>query len=73
MRATAWFVGVLLLAALILGAIAYPVYELVSRVHVWPFHRVYGRLAMLVVIVLLAGLFRRLGIRSKRDFGFGQP
>jgi membrane protease YdiL (CAAX protease family) len=73
MRATLWFVGVLLLAALILGAIAYPVYELVSRVHVWPFHRVFGRLAMLVVIVLLAGLFLRLGIRTKSDFGFGLP
>jgi membrane protease YdiL (CAAX protease family) len=73
MRASAWFLGVLLLAALILGTIAYPTYELVSRLHVWPFHRVYGRLAMLVVVALLVVLFRLEGIRSKRDFGFGLP
>jgi membrane protease YdiL (CAAX protease family) len=73
MRASAWFLGVLLLAAVILGTVAYPVYEFVSRLHVWPFHRVYGRLAMLVVVVLLAASFRLQGIRTKRDFGFGLP
>jgi len=73
MRATAWFLGVLTLAALILGCIAYPAYLGVSALHVWPFHRVYGRLAMLVVVALLVGLFRRLDIRSKLDFGYGLP
>jgi membrane protease YdiL (CAAX protease family) len=73
MRASAWFLGVLALAALILGCIAYPVYLGISALHVWPFHRVYGRLAMVVVVILLVGLFRRLGVRTKRDFGFGLP
>jgi membrane protease YdiL (CAAX protease family) len=73
MRASAWFLGVLALAALILGCIAYPVYRGVSALHVWPFHRVYSRLAMVVVVALLVGLFRRLGVRTKRDFGFGLP
>jgi len=73
MRAAAWFLAVLLVAALILGCIAYPVYLGVSALHVWPFHRVYGRLAMLVVALLLVVLFRHLDIRSKRDFGFGLP
>jgi membrane protease YdiL (CAAX protease family) len=73
MRAAAWFLGVLALCALILGCIAYPAYLGVSALHVWPFHRVYGRLAMLVVVVLLAGLFRHLGVVTREDFGFGLP
>jgi membrane protease YdiL (CAAX protease family) len=73
MRASAWFLGVLLLGSLILGCIAYPFYLLVEPIHAWPFHRVYGRLAMLVVVALLVWLFRHLDIRSKRDFGYGLP
>jgi len=73
MRASAWFLAVIALAALILGCIAYPVYLGVSAVHVWPFHRVYGRLAILVVVVLLVYLFRHLGVRTKQDFGYGLP
>src|SRR5271166_3807530 len=71
MRAAAWFLGVLAVASVILGAIAYPLYLGVSALHVWPFHRVYSRLAMLVVVALLVWLFRHLRIRSKRDFGYG--
>jgi membrane protease YdiL (CAAX protease family) len=71
MRAAAWFLGVLLAGSLILGCIAYPFYLAVSTLHVWPFHRVYGRLAMLVVVLLLWALFRHLDIRTKSDFGFG--
>jgi membrane protease YdiL (CAAX protease family) len=73
MRAAAWFLAVLVVGSLILGCIAYPVYLAVSALHVWPFHRVYGRLAMLVVALLLVVLFRHLEIRTKRDFGFGLP
>jgi membrane protease YdiL (CAAX protease family) len=73
MRATAWFLGVLVLGSLILGCIAYPFYLLVVHIHAWPFHRVYGRLAMLVLVALLVWLFRHLGIRTKRDFGYGLP
>jgi membrane protease YdiL (CAAX protease family) len=73
MRASAWFVGVLVLGSLILGCIAYPFYLLVEPIHAWPFHRVYGRLAMLVVVALLVWLFRHLRITTKRDFGYGLP
>ncbi len=71
MRAAAWFIGVMAVASAILGCIAYPLYLIVSAVHVWPFHRYYSRLAMLVVAALLVWLFRRLQVRSKRDFGYG--
>ena len=73
MRASAWFVGVLLVGSAILGCIAYPLYLAVSTVHVWPFHRVYSRLAMLIVAILLVWLFRHLNVRTKRDFGYGLP
>lgn len=73
MRACAWFLGILLLGSLLLGCIAYPLYLAISAVHVWPFHRVYGRLAMAVLAVLLAWLFRRLNVRTKADYGFGLP
>ena len=71
MRAAGWFLGVLLVASAILGCIAYPLYLAVSMLHVWPFHRYYSRLAMLVVAALLVWLFRHLQVRSKRDFGYG--
>jgi membrane protease YdiL (CAAX protease family) len=70
-RASFWFLGILLLASAILGCIAYPLYLLVSVAHVWPFHRYYSRLAMLVVAALLVWLFRHLNVRTKRDFGYG--
>ena len=47
MRAFAWFLGVLVAAGLAAATIAYPVFELTSRVAPWPFHRVYGRIALL--------------------------
>src|SRR5271166_780261 len=71
MRAAGWFLGVLLVASAILGCIAYPLYLAVSMLHVWPFHRYYSRLAMLVVVALLVWLFRHLQVRTKRDFGYG--
>jgi CAAX protease family protein len=70
-RAASWFLGVLLVAAAILGCIAYPLYLAISLVHAWPFHRVYSRLALLVVAGLLVWLFRRLHLCGQRDLGYG--
>src|ERR1700728_982629 len=60
MRAFAWFLGVLVAAGLAAATIAYPVFELTSRIASWPFHRVYGRLAMLAAVAAL-GCPRGLG------------
>jgi membrane protease YdiL (CAAX protease family) len=73
MRAFAWFLGAILLAGLIGAAIAYPAYELTASFANWAFHRVAGRIAMLLLVAELIWLCRRLNLRTKRDFGYGLP
>jgi hypothetical protein len=73
MRAFAWFFGTLVAAALAAATLAYPVFELTSRVASWPFHRVAARLAMLAAAGGLYWLCRRLGIATKRGLGYGLP
>jgi uncharacterized protein len=73
MRAFAWFLGAILLAGLISALIAYPAYELTSTFAAWAFHRVWGRVAMLVLVAELVWLCRRLRLEAKRDFGYGLP
>jgi len=73
MRAFTWLLGSLLLAGLIGAIVAYPAFELASRLGPWPFHRVAGRVTMLVLALELAWLCRHLGIRAKADFGYGLP
>lgn len=73
MRAFAWFLAVILLAGLIGAALAYPAYELTSTFASWAFHRVAGRIAMLVLLAELVWLCRHLNLRQRRDFGYGLP
>ena len=73
MRAFTWFVGAILLAGLIGALLAYPTYELTSSFASWAFHRVYGRVAMLVLIAELVWLCRHLKLTRARDFGYGLP
>src|SRR6202035_6108 len=73
MRAFAWFLGAILLAGLISALLAYPAYELTSTFASFKFHRVAGRVAMLVLAVELVWLCRHLNITRKRDFGYGLP
>ena len=73
MRAFAWFVGIILLTGLIGACVAYPAYELTSTFASWAFHRVAGRIAMLVLVLGLVWLCRHLRLRTKRDFGYALP
>jgi membrane protease YdiL (CAAX protease family) len=73
MRAFAWFLGAILLAGLISALIAYPAYELTSTFAGFKFHRVAGRVAMLVLVVELVWLCRHLNLKHKRDYGYGLP
>lgn len=73
MRAFAWFLGSILLAGLLGAALAYPAYELSSTFAAWAFHRVASRVAMLILILLLAWVCRHLHISSRGDFGYGMP
>lgn len=73
MRAFAWFLGAILLAGLIGAALAYPAYELTSSFANFAFHRVAGRIAMLVLAVALVGLCRHLNLKRRRDLGYDLP
>lgn len=73
MRAFAWFVGAILLAGLIGALLAYPAYELTATFASWAFHRVAGRVAMLVLIAELVWVCRHLNLTAARDFGYGLP
>jgi uncharacterized protein len=70
-RAFAWFLGAILLAGLISALLAYPAYELTSTFASFKFHRVAGRVAMLVLAVELVWLCRHLNLKHKRDYGYG--
>jgi uncharacterized protein len=72
-RAFAWFIGVLLFTGIVGGALAYPAYELTSTFASFPFHRVAGRIAMLVLAAALVWLCVHLHLTSKRDLGYGLP
>ena len=73
MRAFAWFLGVLVAAGLAAAAIAYPVFELTARIAPWPFHRVYGRIALLAAVGALVFWCRRFGVVNRRELGYGLP
>jgi membrane protease YdiL (CAAX protease family) len=73
MRAFAWFLGVLVAAGLAAATIAYPVFELTSRIAPWPFHRVYGRIALLAAVGALVFWCRRFGVANRRELGYGLP
>jgi membrane protease YdiL (CAAX protease family) len=73
MRAFAAFLGILVLALLLGALVAYPAYQLASHLGTWAFHRVAGRVAMLLFALGLIWLCRRLNLRTKSDFGYGLP
>jgi len=73
MRSFAWFLASLLAAGLVGATLAYPAFELASHLGPWPFHRVAGRVTMLVLALELVWLCRYLGVASKRALGYGLP
>lgn len=73
MRAFAAFVGILALALLAGAAVAYPAFIAASHLGSWAFHRVAGRIAMLILAVEFVWLCRRWRLRTARDYGYGLP
>jgi uncharacterized protein len=73
MRAFGWFLGSLLAAGLIGATLAYPAFAVASHLAPWPFHRVAGRVTMLVLALELVWLCRRLGVGTRHALGFGLP
>jgi len=73
MRAFGLFLVVFVMAGVIGACLAYPAYELTSTFAGWAFHRVAGRIAMLVLVIELYWLCRRLGLRTRGACGYGLP
>ena len=73
MRALGWSLGAIVLAGVVGGTLAYPAYAFTSTFAHWAFHRVAGRLAMLVLAAELIWLCRHLHLDTKRALGFGLP
>jgi membrane protease YdiL (CAAX protease family) len=73
MRAFGLFVALFVMAGVIGACVAYPAYELTSTFAGWAFHRVAGRIAMLVLAGELAWFCRRMNLRTRADFGYGLP
>lgn len=71
MRAFGLFLALFVIAGVIGACLAYPAYELTSTFAGWAFHRVAGRVAMLVLAAELVWFCRRLGLRTRQDFGYG--
>jgi membrane protease YdiL (CAAX protease family) len=72
MRALAWFLAAIfgtLFAAALLG---WPVWLVVHQLEPdWPFHRVVGRFWQLLLLIGLVLACRRLGLRTRADWGYG--
>jgi uncharacterized protein len=71
MRAFAWFLGAILLAGIFTACVAYPAYELTTHFASFAFHRVGGRIALLVLVAELVWVCRHLQLYSRRDYGYG--
>jgi membrane protease YdiL (CAAX protease family) len=73
MRAFGLFLCLFVMAGVLGACLAYPAYELTSTFAGWAFHRVAGRIAMLVLALELVWFCRRMHLRTRRDFGYGLP
>ena len=73
MRAFGLFLCLFLMAGVLGACLAYPAYQLTSTFAGWPFHRVAGRIAMLMLVLELVWFCRRMHLRTRRDFGYGLP
>jgi len=73
MRAFGLFLCLFVVAGVVGACLAYPAYEFTSTFAGWAFHRVAGRIAMLVLALELFWFCRRMQLSTKSDFGYGLP
>jgi membrane protease YdiL (CAAX protease family) len=73
MRASAWFLGLILLALAAMAALTYPVWQLLQPAFGFPFHRVADRLGMVTLGVGFFLVARRLRLADRSSLGFGLP
>jgi len=73
MRAFAWFLGLILLALVVMALASYPAWLLLHPHFDFAFHRIASRLAMLVAAIALVPLARHLRLTDPASFGYGLP
>ena len=74
MRALGWFLAAILGTLVLAALAAWPVWQLVHAMQPdWPFHKVVSRLWQLLLLVGLIVAVRRLGLRTREDWGYGLP
>jgi membrane protease YdiL (CAAX protease family) len=73
MRASVWFLGLILLALAVMAGLTYPVWQLLQPAFGFPFHRVADRLGMVTLGVGFFLVARRLRLADRNSLGFGLP
>lgn len=74
MRALAWFLAAILGTLVLAAVVAWPVWQVAHAIQPdWPFHKVVSRLWQLLLLVGLVVAVRRLGLRTREDWGYGLP
>lgn len=74
MRAAAWFLAAVAGTLLVAALAAWPAWLLAQAIEPeWEFHRVVSRLWQLLLLAGIAIAVRRLGLRTRADWGYGLP
>ncbi len=74
MRALAAFLLAIFGTIILTAALAYPAWLLVLPIESdWPFHRVTSRVWQLLMLIAILLTLRRLSLRTREDWGYGQP
>jgi len=74
MRALAWFLAAILGTLVLAALLAWPVWQVAHAIQPdWPFHKIVSRLWQLLLLIGLVVAVRRLGLRTREDWGYGLP
>lgn len=74
MRAAIGFLAAILGTLLLAALAAWPVWQIAHALQPdWPYHKVVSRLWQLLLLIGLVLTVRRLGLRSRADWGYGLP
>jgi hypothetical protein len=73
MRAFAWFLGLFLVAFVVVAVFAYPAWLLLHPHFDFPFHRIGERIGMVGLLVGFLLVARRLGLADRKSLGYGAP
>lgn len=73
MRTFLWFIGLFAVGFVVMAALAWPLYDLLTPSFELKFHRVANRLGMLTLLVAFLLVARRLALADRTSLGYGLP